>query len=84
MKCEKHNVNVTGCSRQLSLFDPKICEQCSTIERGDKDGRCGTQRYDNGRGIDEANGAETVRASLLEGRKRYALRSVKQDEASLP
>ena len=26
--CLKHEVNVTGCSRQHSLFDPQICALC--------------------------------------------------------
>ena len=27
--CDKYDLNVTGCSKQTSLFKPEICAECS-------------------------------------------------------
>lgn len=35
-KCSKHDIWVTGCSKQVSVFQPEICQVCIKEE---EDGR---------------------------------------------
>ena len=75
--CKKFDIKITGCSKQVSLFQPYFCQKCLKEEKENVRGD------DNGKRTPEIAGYETIRTQLLKTRKRDAIREINSKQSSL-